>query len=57
MIPRFGVDHVDRIFVRMYFAAELVMPAAGIIYITKLEKAATYIPKDVIDRIATGSSS
>jgi len=33
------------------------MPAAGIIYITKLEKAATYIPKEVIDRIAEGSSS
>ena len=41
----------------MYFAAELDMPAAGIIYITKLEKAATYIPKEVRDRIAAGSSS
>jgi nitrogen regulatory protein PII len=57
IITLVGDDQVDRIFERMYFAAELDMPAAGIIYITKLEKAATYIPKEVIDRIAEGSSS
>jgi len=44
-------DQVDRIFERMYFAAELDVPGAGIIYITKLEKAATFIPKEVVDRI------
>jgi len=57
IITLVGDDQVDRIFERMYFAAELDLPAAGIIYITKLEKAATYIPKEVIDRIAEGSSS
>ncbi len=45
-------DQVDRIFERIYFAGELDVPGAGIIYITKLEKAATYIPKEVIDRVA-----
>lgn len=45
-------DQLDRIFERMYFAAELDVPGAGIIYVTRLEKAATYIPKDIIDRIA-----
>lgn len=49
-------DQVDRIFERMYFAAELDVPGAGIIYITKLEKAATYIPKEVIDRIVEQSA-
>ncbi len=49
-------DQVDRVFERMYFAAELDVPGGGIIYITKLEKAATYIPKDVIDRITAGST-
>lgn len=44
-------DHVDRIFERMYFAGELDVPGAGIIYVTKLDKAATYIPKDIIESI------
>lgn len=44
-------DQVDRIFERMYFAGELDVPGNGIIYITRLEKAATYIPKEVIERI------
>ena len=45
-------DQVDRIFERIYFAGEMDAPGAGIIYITKLDKAATYIPKEVIDRVA-----
>lgn len=45
-------DQVDRIFERMYFAAELDVPGAGIIYISKLEKAATFIPADVIERLS-----
>lgn len=44
-------DQADRIFERMYFAAELDVPANGIIYMTQLDKAATFIPRDVIDRI------
>lgn len=44
-------DQVDRIFERMYFAAELDVPGNGIIYITQLEKAATYIPAEIIERI------
>ncbi|MBD3649565.1 MAG: P-II family nitrogen regulator [Pseudomonadales bacterium] len=48
-------DQVDRIFERMYFAAELDVPGNGIIYITKLEKAATYIPPEIIDRLAENS--
>ncbi|MBQ75812.1 MAG: transcriptional regulator [Gammaproteobacteria bacterium] len=44
-------DQADRIFERMYFAGELDVPGGGIIYITKLDKAATYIPKDVIESI------
>ena len=50
-------DQVDRVFERMYFAAELDVPGAGIIYVSKLEKAATYIPRDVIERIGTASES
>ena len=47
-----GNDQLDRIFERMYFAAELDLPGAGIIYVTKLEKAATFVPKEIIDRVA-----
>ena len=46
-----GDDQLDRIFERMYFAAELDLPGAGIIYVTKLEKAATFVPKEIIDRV------
>jgi nitrogen regulatory protein P-II 1 len=45
-------DQVDRIFERMYLAGEMDVPGAGFMYITKLEKAATYIPQDIIDRVA-----
>jgi len=47
-------DQVDRIFERMYFAGEMDLPGAGIIYITKLDKAATYIPQELIDSITKG---
>jgi nitrogen regulatory protein P-II 1 len=46
-------DQADRMFERMYFAAELDVPGAGIIYITKLEKAATFIPQEIVERIAS----
>ena len=45
-------DQVDRIFERMYLAGEMDVPGAGFMYITKLEKAATFIPQDIIDRVA-----
>ncbi len=47
-----GDDQLDRVFERMYFSAELDLPGAGIIYVTKLDKAATFVPKEVIDRVA-----
>jgi nitrogen regulatory protein PII len=45
-------DQVDRIFERMYFAGEMDVPGAGIIYVTKLEKAATHIPKEIVERLS-----
>ncbi len=47
-----GNDQLDRIFEKMYFAAELDLPGGGIIYVTRLEKAATFVPKEIIDRIS-----
>ncbi len=40
-----GDDQLDRVFERIYFAAKLNLPGAGIIYVTKLDKAATFVPK------------
>ena len=39
------------IFEKMYFAGELDVPGGGIIYVTQLEKAATFVPKEVLDRV------
>ncbi len=44
-------EQTDRVFERMYFAGELDVPGAGIMYVTKLEKAATFVSKEVMDRI------
>ncbi|MDZ4734803.1 MAG: P-II family nitrogen regulator [Dongiaceae bacterium] len=45
-------EQVDRIFNSMYLAGNLDTPGIGIMYVTPLEKAATYIPPDVLDRLA-----
>lgn len=44
-------DQVDRVFERMYLAGQLDTPAMGIIYITPLEKAATYIPGEILETL------
>ncbi|MEM9302894.1 MAG: P-II family nitrogen regulator [Pseudomonadota bacterium] len=45
-------DQVDRIMERMYFAGELDVPGGGIIYVTKLDKAAFYVPEEIIANLA-----
>ncbi len=52
-----GDDQLDRVFEKIYFAAGLDLPGAGIIYVTKLDKAATFVPKEVIDRISARTGS
>jgi len=37
----------------MYLAGNLDTPGMGIMYITPLEKAATYIPPDVLDKFSS----
>ncbi|MCK5167084.1 MAG: P-II family nitrogen regulator [Rhodospirillaceae bacterium] len=44
-------DQVERVFERMYFAGNLDTPGMGIMYVTPLDKAATYIPPEVIKRM------
>ena len=47
-----AADQVDRIFERMYLAGNLDTPGMGFMYTTPLEKAATYIPPSVVERLA-----
>lgn len=47
-------DQVDHIFERMYAAGHLDTPGMGFMYVTPLEKAATYIPPEVAARLARG---
>ena len=49
-------DQVDLIMQQMYCVGELDVPGAGMIYVTKLEKAATYIPDEIVERIVAKNS-
>ena len=44
-------DQADWIYERMFIAGKLDTPGMGIIYMTKLEKAATYIPAKILERL------
>ncbi len=46
-------DQIDRIFEIMVIAGQLDTPGMGIMYVTPLEKAATYIPQEIVDKLAT----
>lgn len=45
-------DQLDRIFEKMYLAGKMDTPGMGFMYVTQLEKAATYIPEDMIEKLA-----
>lgn len=42
-----AVDQAAYVFEKMYMAGQLDTPGKGFIYLTPLEKAATFIPKDI----------
>ncbi|MDH5490004.1 MAG: P-II family nitrogen regulator [Rhodospirillaceae bacterium] len=44
-------DQVERVFESMYLAGNLDTPGMGIMYVTPLDKAATYIPPEVLERM------
>ena len=46
-------DQVDRVFEHMYLVGKLDTPGMGFIYVTPLEKAGTYIPKEIADKLAS----
>ena len=46
-----ATDSVDRILERMYVAGQLDTPGMGFLYVTPLEKAATYIPREIAEKL------
>ncbi|MCB0342229.1 MAG: P-II family nitrogen regulator [Pseudobdellovibrionaceae bacterium] len=44
-------EQADHVFEKMYLAGQLDTPAKGFIYMTPVEKAATYIPPVVLDNL------
>ena len=45
-------DQIDRIFEKMYITGKLDTPGMGIMYVTPLEKAATYVPPELVKKLA-----
>ena len=45
-------EQVNRVFDAMYLVGQLDTPGMGFIYVTQLEKAGTYIPKEVLEKLA-----
>ena len=48
-----ALDQVDRVFERMYVAGQLDTPGMGLIYVTSLEKAGTFIPHEIAEKLAS----
>jgi nitrogen regulatory protein PII len=49
-------DQADRVFERIYVAAKIDTPGMGIMYITPVEKAATYVPPELVEKLVKRSS-
>jgi len=48
-----SMEQQDRVFEQMYLAGELDTPGMGIMFLTPLEKAATYIPDEVLRKLSS----
>jgi nitrogen regulatory protein PII len=44
-------EQADRVFDAMYLAGKLDTPGKGIMFMTKLDRVATYIPEDVMKKL------
>ncbi len=47
-------DQVDRIFEKMYLAGKMDTPGMGFMWVTPLEKAATFVPPEIIAKLTGG---
>ena len=46
-------EQASDVFDRVYLAGELDTPGMGFMYVTALERAATYVPPEVLERLET----
>ncbi len=46
-----SAEQADRVFEATYLAGKLDTPGLGIMYMTRLDKAATFVPQQVIDNL------
>ncbi len=49
-----STEQVDRVFERMFLAGNLDTPGHGIMFTTPLEKAATFVPEDLLQKLEAG---
>ena len=47
-----STDQVDHVFERMYLAGQFDVPGRGFMWVTPVEKAATFVPPDIIAKHA-----
>jgi nitrogen regulatory protein P-II 1 len=52
-----STEQADKVFETIYFAGRLDTPGMGLVYITPLDKAATYVPPDIIQRLTEKNKS
>jgi nitrogen regulatory protein P-II 1 len=52
-----STEQADKVFETIYFAGRLDTPGMGLVYITPLDKAATYVPPDIIQKLADKNKS
>ena len=45
-------DQLDHIFEKMCLAGAIDTPGMGVIYVTRLDKVATYVPEEIIQKLA-----
>lgn len=46
-----STDQLDRVFEKMYLAGKMDTPGMGFMWVTPLEKAATFIPPEIVERL------
>ena len=46
-----STEQADKILEKIYLAGKLDTPGMGLVYITPLEKAATYVPPDILKKL------
>ena len=46
-----STEQADKVFEKIYLAGRLDTPGMGLVYITPLDKAATYVPPDILKKV------